>query len=112
MFMKKLVFNREKFSGSSMVIYASFSHASKLRCSMNIAENYSICFTAELFMSKYHNVYFLSEIYIYIFYINMVIAVMFVHTCQSYVVKVVSIKISRTLCIAKLEDEHLSLIHI
>ena len=44
MFMKKLVFNREKFSGSSIVIYASFSHASNLRCSVNIAENYSICF--------------------------------------------------------------------
>ena len=44
MFMKKLVFNREKFSGSPIVIYASFSHASNVRCSMNIAENYSICF--------------------------------------------------------------------
>ena len=45
--MKKLVFNREKFSGSSIVIYASFSHASNLRCSMNIAENYSTCFNAK-----------------------------------------------------------------
>ena len=50
MFMKKLVFNREKFSGSSIVIYASFSHASNLRCSMNIAENYSTCFLMQMIM--------------------------------------------------------------
>ena len=50
MFMKKLVFNREKFSGSSIVIYASFSHASNLRCSMNIAENYSTCFNANAYV--------------------------------------------------------------
>ena len=42
--MKKLVFNREKFLGSSIVIYATFSHASAMRYSMNIGENYSICF--------------------------------------------------------------------
>ena len=43
MFMKKLVFTRENFSGSWIVIYASFSHASTKRCLLNIEEKCSIC---------------------------------------------------------------------
>ena len=50
MFMKKLVFNCEKFSGSWVVIYVSFRSASNPACSVNGVEKYGICLPTLFFL--------------------------------------------------------------